>query len=159
MGHYVDEDMCKVKPSIRKTSAIVCVAPDGGIGDFKGNLLYVNKQDMAFFCGFTQGKICLVGYNTYKTLPPLHGREVVLDDRNSLHNIKDTFTGKDVVVIGGSKTYDKYSSQIDELYVTKMVKNPHLAGESFFNFENFEHLKYSEVIMSNKDFTITRYFK
>ena len=44
-----------------KVSAIVCVSPHWGIGDAEGKLLYYNTNDLAFFSGYTQGKVLVVG--------------------------------------------------------------------------------------------------
>lgn len=142
-----------------KVSAIVAVASDYSIGYTDGSLIFHNREDLMFFSGFTQGKICIVGYNTYATLPHLANREVILDTRGDFLNLRDL--GEDVVVIGGAKTYKKYSHQVDELFLTEFDTSPSKEGKDkvFFDIEDFSHLNRGEVITKGKDYQITRLFR
>lgn len=146
-----------------KVQAIVATSPTGCIGVGK-DLIYHNKQDLAFFSGFTQGKACLVGHNTLETLPPLKGREVVKDTRHQIELLKGLVEGKQTVVIGGGKTYRKYAKQIEELYVTEfnLVHEKELTSSGkdlvYFNLKDFSHLDKKEVVMRTKDFFVVKYF-
>lgn len=142
-----------------KVSAIVCVSPDGGIGRLDGSLLYKNPIDMAFFSGFTQGKVLLVGYNTMRTLPKLINRIPSLDHRKIVQDLgwKARVNQCDVVVIGGAKTYAKYADQVQELFVTHMEIPPEVEAEVFFNVDDYAHLNYKGNVFKNKNFTIRRY--
>lgn len=142
-----------------KVSAIVCVSPAGGIGDSDGNLLYKNTADMAFFVGYTLGKICLVGHNTLTTLPKKMNNRVIVLDSGEVKDLKwlSRNDGKDVVVIGGSKTYTKYANQVDELYITTMFEDSKREATTFFDMRTYSHLKDKGVVFKNKDFQIKRW--
>lgn len=145
---------------MHKVSAIVCVSPDLGIGDEGGNLLYRNPTDMAFFCGFTQGKILFVGHNTRITLPDRLSNRVISEDLRDVA-IELGWTARSnqrgVVVIGGGKTYKKYASQVEELFVTYMTTPPERKAHTFFDIGDYKHLTRSELVFKNKDFTIRRF--
>lgn len=142
-----------------KASAIVSVASDYSIGYTDGSLIFRNREDLMFFSGFTQGKICIVGYNTHSTLPHLANREVILDTRGDFLNLRDL--GEDVVVIGGAKTYKKYSKQIEELFLTEFDSTSSEEGKDkvFFDIGDFSHLNRGEVITKGKGYQITRLFR
>lgn len=142
-----------------KVSAIVCVSPTGGIGDVDGNLLYKSTADMAFFVGFTLGKILVVGYNTLSTLPKKMNNRVILPDTRCLKDLKWVARNdmKEVVVIGGAATYTKYANQVDELYVTTMFEESDKEAAAFFDMSAYSHLKDKGVIFKNRDFEIRRW--
>lgn len=164
------EEVIKIDPEFGndttnqfKVQAIVATSPTGCIGVGK-DLIYHNKQDLAFFSGFTQGKACLVGHNTLETLPHLKGREVVKDTRHQIELLKGLVKGKQTVVIGGGKTYRKYAKQIEELCVTEfnLVHEKELTSSEkdlvYFNLKDFSHLDKKEVVMRTKDFFVVKYF-
>ena len=140
-------------------SAIVCVSPTGGIGDVDGNLLYKSTADMAFFVGFTLGKILVVGYNTLQTLPVKMNNRVILQDTRELLDLKWIARNdmKNVVVIGGAKTYTKYTNQVDELYITTMFAESEREATAFFDMSAYPHLEDKGVIFKNRDFQIKRW--
>ena len=142
-----------------KVSAIVAVASDYSIGYNDGSLIFHNREDLMFFSGFTQGKVCIVGYNTYVTLPNLANREIILDTRWDLLDLQGL--GKDVVVIGGAKTYKKYSNQVEELFLTEFDTTSNKDGKEkvFFDIDDFNHLNLGEVITKGKGYQINRLFK
>lgn len=144
---------------MHKVTAIVCVSPTGGIGDSEGNLLYKSAADMAFFVGFTQGKILVVGHNTLTTLPKKMNNRVILPDTRGLRDLKWVARNdmKEVVVIGGAKTYTKYANQVDELYITTMFKESDKEATTFFDMSAYPHLKDKGVIFKNKEFQIKRW--
>ena len=141
-----------------KVSAIVCVSPSGGIGDAEGKLLYYNTNDLAFFSGYTQSKVLVVGYNTARTLPKLTNRCVLEDSRDVEFDLGwlTRNNQSDVVVIGGSATYTKYAPQIEELYVTRMKDDSDKEATAFFDIEDFKHLKNKSVVYKNNEFQIER---
>ena len=140
-------------------SAIVCVSPTGGIGDSDGSLLYKNTADMSFFVGYTLGKICLVGHITLTTLPKKMNNRIVLPDTRELKDLKWLARNdmRDVVVIGGAKTYTKYAPQVGELFVTTMFEDSKRDATTFFDMYAYSHLKEKGVIFKNKEFKIERF--
>lgn len=144
---------------MHKVSAIVCVSPSGGIGDSEGGLLYKSTADMAFFNGYTQGKIILVGHNTLTTLPKKMNNRVILPDTRCLIDLKWLARNdmRDVVVIGGAKTYTKYAPQVEELYVTTMFEESDIEATTFFDMSAYSHLKDKGVIFKNREFRIERF--
>lgn len=142
-----------------KVSAIVCVSPSGGIGDAEGKLLYYNPNDLAFFSGFTQGKVLIVGYNTARTLPKLANRCVLEDFRDVEFDLGwiTRSNQSDVVVIGGSMTYTKYAPQIEELYITRMKEGSSKEATAFFDMKDYSHLKNKSVVYKNNEFQIERW--
>ena len=104
---------------MNKVTAIVAVDSNWGIG-LGQDLLIKNKVDQAFFAGYTMGKTCLVGWNTFQTLPKLTGRLISLDlrDTQDLKRLDHCSPLGEVVVIGGAVTYAKYAEQIEEVYIT-----------------------------------------
>lgn len=142
-----------------KVSAIVCVSPTGGIGDVDGNLLYKSTADMAFFVGFTLGKILVVGYNTLQTLPVKMNNRVILQDTRELMDLKWIARNdmKNVVVIGGAKTYTKYANQVDELFITTMFDDGDREVTTFFDMSLYAHLKDKGTVFKNNEFEIRRW--
>lgn len=142
-----------------KVSAIVCVSPTGGIGDVGGNLLYKSTTDMAFFNGFTQGKVLVVGYNTFQTLPVKMNNRVILQDTRETKDLNWLARNdmRDVVVIGGAATYTKYAPQVDELYITTMFEDSEKEATSFFDMSAYSHLKDKGILFKNKEFQIKRW--
>lgn len=142
---------------MNRVSAIVAVDANWGIG--KGqDLLIKDKVDQAFFAGFTMGKACLVGYNTLQTLPPLSGRDIIEDGRSYLLGLKELYHNAqigEVVVIGGAKTYKKYSKQIETLYVTKFSET--LDSDKYFDVDLFQHLENRVIVFKGKGFIIERW--
>lgn len=144
---------------MHKVTAIVCVSPEWGIGDSDGFLLYKSTADMAFFNGFTQGKIILVGYNTLQTLPVKMNNRVILQDTRELMDLKWLARNdmKEVVVIGGAKTYTKYAPQVEELFITTMFDEGDKEATSFFDMSAYSHLKDRGIVLKNKEFQIRRF--
>lgn len=149
-----------------KVSAIVAVASDGGIGYTNGDLIFRNKEDMMFFSGFTQGKVCIVGHNTYTTLPRLSNRVIIKDARECVRDLKwlSRYEGKDVVVIGGAATYKKYAPQTEELFITKFDSSGEsgegVAGRERVYFEEswYSHLDREELVAKGDGYKIIKKF-
>ena len=142
---------------MRKISAIVAVANNYGIGK-QGELLCKNSADLAFFSGFTQSKVCVVGYNTLEGLPRLPNR-VLIDTGRIVSDLKTLSGGSDLVVIGGGVTYKKYAPQVEELFITKFINCSGEGADVFFCVDSYLHLVNKEVIIKNKEFIIERWWK
>ena len=139
-----------------KIQAIMAVDEKGGIG-FQNKLLKHNSQDLAFFSGLTQGKVCLVGHNTLKTLPKLVNRVIVEDVKGlsptqMFHTLRNS--DKQIVVIGGSKTYEKYSFYIEELYITTHKNFVAEECDTYVNLNSFDHLTNRVTILETKDIKV-----
>lgn len=114
------------------------------------------SEDFKWFKEFTMGKILVVGNKTFDTLPPLRNRNMVVLTSMS-NSYEDTYdpiynTGychrsyedilfinesqKDLVCIGGAKTYSLFLPYITEFYVT------HIRGVNVADtfMPPFEHL-------------------
>ena len=134
----------------------MAVDEKGGIG-FQNKLLKHNSQDLAFFSGLTQGKICLVGHNTLKTLPNLVNRVIVEDDRDLTAQgmfLSLAYSESDIVIIGGAKTYEKYASLTSELYITTHKNFVAEECDTYVNLNSFDHLVNRVTILENKDIKI-----
>lgn len=120
--------------------AIVAVDENGAIGS-DNDLLFRIPDDMCFFRMMTTGKVVLMGRKTWDSLNhhPLPNRiNLVLTNQKSLsadgvncyigneefimNLINEHYDMDDVFVIGGASIYEKYLSQITEIYVTKYYK-------------------------------------
>lgn len=116
---------------------IVAVGPNNEIGA-AGKLLYPNQTDMAFFCGYTQNKLVVMGRKTADSIPGmLPGRDVVCVSRDAsrgldaskcvkhvwngtdFNSLKFLAGGRDIVVVGGAEIYKMFSGKYDEICVTR----------------------------------------
>jgi dihydrofolate reductase len=95
--------------------AIIAHNVFGDIG-LNGSLPWKSREDLRHFKKLTNGCKLLVGYNTSTNLPPLKGREIIIDDR---YNLIET----DLIdwCIGGKKTYEKYCHLFTELHVSIII--------------------------------------
>lgn len=117
----------EIKNKIMK--AILAVNNLGFIG-LNNGLPWRSKSDFKHFKSLTMGGKLLVGWNTYQTLPPLSGREVIL---HSYLN-EDNYQNCDWC-IGGRKTYEKFSSVFTELHISHI--NDNTIGDTLFpDFKN-----------------------
>lgn len=122
-------------------SAIVSVDKNMGIG-YEGKLVVKNPTELAFFSGYTQGKILVAGYNTYHGLPQLPNRDVLCD-------AEVFFPQGDFVIIGGEKTYKKYASFVDGLYITFNDIEAEKV-DTFFPIDYYSHLTEKEVVFKGE---------
>ena len=115
--------------------AIVVVDNKWGIGK-NNDLLFKLPKDLAMYKSKTMGNVCVMGANTYESLPKvaLKGRiNVVLDHLAQVHenaqtvdtlqSLLDTlkkFDTEKVFVIGGASIYKLLIDFCDEAYVTKV---------------------------------------
>ncbi len=105
-------------------SLIAALDDNGGIGN-KGGLPWPhNPEDLRWFKDVTMGKVVIVGHNTYKTLPPLPGRTVlVLERGEEPTRVIDELASSGVeeaVVIGGAKTYRQWLPYVDRFYIGRI---------------------------------------
>ena len=105
-------------------SLIAALDDKGGIG-FKGTLPWPkNSADLKWFKEVTLGKTVIVGHNTYKTLPPLPGRTILVLDRDvtPAHVIAELALAdvEEAVVIGGAKTYRTWLPYVDRFYISRI---------------------------------------
>lgn len=129
-------------------SCIVSVDNNWGIGS-DNDLVVRNPMDLLWFKGFTFGKTLIVGYNTYNSLPPLKHRELVLDPRGKHDYAIELITKRDVVIIGGAKTYRKYAHAVEELLITfNDIIVSH--ADTFFAASAYDHLKTREIVHRGK---------
>ncbi len=96
--------------------AIIAINNKGYIG-LNDKMIWHSKEDFKHFKTMTEHNTCLVGYNTFKNLPDLKNRTVILDQKN--HYITD----KDVWCIGGKKTYEKYMRFFTEVHISVIDNN------------------------------------
>lgn len=160
-------------------SAIVSVGPNMEIGA-GGKLLYPSPIDMAFFCGYTQEKILLMGRKTADTIKsPLPGRRVVCVTKNPREAFKNKFVNmtwdgvdfsmisslaqhNDIVVVGGGEIYRMFEFAYNSVYVTHNA-TPYDGrfgeADTFFPKEVIDQFPFKTKIMSNKseNFEIFRY--
>lgn len=122
-------------------SAIVSVDKNMGIG-YEGSLVVRNPIDLAFFCGMSQGKTLVAGYNTYHGLPQLPNRRVVCE-------ADFWWPEEDFVIIGGEKTYRKYAAFVDELYITFNDIEAEKV-DTFFPIEYYSHLTEKQVVFKGE---------
>ena len=93
--------------------AIIAVNNTGYIG-LNNMLPWSSTDDLKHFKELTMGCKLLVGYNTSSTLPPLKGREIVVDDRNN----KNIDLNSIDWCIGGKLTYEKYCHLFTEIHIS-----------------------------------------
>lgn len=144
---------------------IVATTPDGLIGNTKSpnGLPWHLKKDLEFFKNFTKGKTLIVGGETFKTLPTLTGREIIVVSRSgetfedkqrhtvltSLEDLRPYIMGHEInVVIGGATIYQLLLPFCDHFMVTEVFGN--FTGDVFFPVgkieENFEVVKYTPEV-------------
>lgn len=165
-----------------KITGIVSVGPSLEIGA-QGRLLYPSKTDMAFFCGFTQGKLVVIGRKTAETiLSDLPGRDVLVVSRTpeqaknaspcvggvwdgeDIKKLYEMARGRDIVIAGGAEVYSMFAGFYDEFYVT--INTPKYEGcygpaDAFFGEECLTGLDNVTKIFEDRKncFTICKYHK
>ena len=134
---------------------IVAVDRNWGIG-YQGKLLQHIPEDMKFFREMTEGKIVIMGRETFDSLPgkePLKNRINIVLSRKSdfvsdrvilcksleelFEKIKQ-YPTDDVFVIGGQAIYAQLMPYCDEAYVTK-IDNDYVADKFFVNLDELPH--------------------
>ncbi|PAV30361.1 hypothetical protein CIL05_07775 [Virgibacillus profundi] len=115
-------------------SLIAAVDDSLGLG-FENDLLWKNKEDLAFFKQHTNNKVCIMGRKTYESIgSPLKGRiNIVLTSdktynphpnalvRHNLSEVLHEFRNvPELVCIGGEQLYTTLLPLADRLYLTKV---------------------------------------
>lgn len=98
---------------------IAAVTVDGFIA--RNHLEVTNwSKDLTLFKKQTTGFPVIMGSNTYKTLhQQLEKREMIIVNRNDCpKNILEQLNVERCFVIGGGKTYSRFSSFLTHLYIT-----------------------------------------
>lgn len=155
--------------------AIAAMSENRVIGN-KGQIPWQVSDDFRWFKEFTTNKVLIVGFNTYKALPNLNGRKLIVLDRyrinDSFYNpaidkvvyyasddivvsLDNNYKGE-TIVIGGAKTYNKFMPHITEFYVTH-IKGEY-QGDAFM--PSFEHLfSKQEVVRTFGEHKVIKYVK
>lgn len=113
----------------------------------KGGLPWPSiKEDFEWFKSFTHNQYLVVGSTTYRTLPPLPGRKLLVltdsftdrwfnpfNDTSmctlSYVDILKVAENRDVIVAGGAKTYELFMDVIQEFYITHV--NGEFEGDTY----------------------------
>tara|TARA_B110001454_G_scaffold206928_1_gene217795 strand:- start:23 stop:538 length:516 start_codon:yes stop_codon:yes gene_type:complete len=119
-------------------SLILATDINGGIG-YKNRLPWpLLKKDMEKFKSLTSNNICIMGSNTWNSLPkkPLPNRiNVVLSSHhpsnfpgaqlvlkspisNTIHLLETEFPNKGIFIIGGAQIYKQFRPYADYIYLT-----------------------------------------
>lgn len=121
------------------------------------DLIWHLPNDLKFFKEVTMGKIVVMGFNTYKSLPKkLPGRIMIvltskpIDDDdiivyNNIDELLNDFKNKDLYIIGGASIYKFFVDKADIMYLTEIDATDNMADVYFPNFDkdnwNIEELK------------------
>lgn len=99
--------------------AIIAIGDNGEVGLHSSLPWPHNPADMQWFRNITMGKVCVVGHNTFQTLPNLNGRSVIVMDRDETPaDLVAIYP--DLVVIGGPATYKAWEPYIDRYYIARI---------------------------------------
>jgi len=101
----------------------------GYIG-LNGDLPWRSSADLKHFKELTNGAKLLVGFNTANKLPPLKGREVIVDDRSGVIDLNSIDW-----CIGGKKTYEKYCHLFTELHIS-IINDTTVGDTTYPNLRN-----------------------
>jgi dihydrofolate reductase len=118
------------------------------------------KEDFQWFKEFTVNQYLVVGSTTYRTLPPLPGRKLLVltdsftdrwfnpfNDTSmctlSYVDILKVAEKRDVIVAGGAKTYELFKDAISEFYITHV--NGEYEGDTYMP-ELSKHLKQISLV-------------
>lgn len=122
---------------------IVAASKNDVIGK-DGKLPWRIPEDLKVFKELTMDGVLFAGKNTFASLPPLKGREVVMLNRNTfptLYDMKnDKWAGKKKWLIGGAVMYHLALELdlIDKVYLTTIDRE--YDGDTFFCFEHMRNL-------------------
>ena len=117
------------------------------------------SKDLNLFKKQTMGHPVVVGSNTYKTLEKdLHGREVICVNRNSIpQEVVRSINKERCFIIGGGKTYSRFSSLLTHLYITP---HPYVFNKGVQLFEGKIKelkLKFKNLIVIKKEQGVFQY--
>ena len=125
-----------------------------------GHLVWKLPKDMARFKSLTMGHFCVVGYNTFSTLPILPGIKLIVLSKKHKINTAGIFLASSVEMaidiaktqgedelfcIGGEQIYKIFLPIADVLYITEVLEKHE--GDAFFpRFCEQDYLLLSEEI-------------
>lgn len=109
--------------------AIIAHNELGYIG-LNGDVPWRSSADLKHFKELTNGAKLLVGFNTANKLPPLKGREVIVDDRSVVIDLNSIDW-----CIGGKKTYEKYCHLFTELHIS-IINDTTVGDTTYPNLRN-----------------------
>lgn len=132
------------------------------------------KEDFEWFKQFTNNQYLVVGSTTYKTLPPLPGRKLlVLTDSFeerwfnpmndtamctvSLIDVLKISQKRDIIVIGGAKTYEVFMDFIQEFYITHV--NGTYEGDTYLPLLGESFNQIDHIVTFDKGHRVLRYKK
>jgi len=130
------------------------------------------KQDFDWFKTFTHNQYLVVGSTTYRTLPSLPGRKLLVLTDNftdrwfnpfndtsmctlSYVDILKIAEKRDVIIIGGAKTYEVFMDAIDEFYITHV--NGEYEGDTYMPESSKSLTKSTPFIEFDGGHTVYKY--
>jgi len=91
----------------------VLAVNNGGFIGLNGELPWRSREDLKHFKELTMDGKLLVGYTTSQKLPPLKGREIIIDDET-----KDIDYSQIDWCCGGKYTYEKFCHLFTEIHIS-----------------------------------------
>lgn len=126
----------------------VIVDENLGIG-YENRLLAHIPEDLKHFKEVTSGKVVVMGYNTYLSLPPksrplpnrtnvvLTRKDIELNDVIVKHSveevldmIKEDYPEQEIIIMGGQSIYTQFMPYADKLYITHVFRQ--FKADAFF---------------------------
>lgn len=134
-------------------------------------LIFHIPNDLKYFKKITLNKTVVMGRKTYESIGgPLPNRNNVVLTRDkfnannveTVHNIKDVLSKKEVFVIGGEEIYREFIPYADNIYLTEVDEarkadtyfpkfDKSLYNKEIIKTEKYNDLKYSFVIYKKKN--------
>ena len=113
---------------------IAAVGKQGQLG-LEGSLPWgLHTEDLRWFKKLTMGHVLVVGYNTYRNLPPLPGRTVHCMRRGEKpEEVIEKYKDSEIWVAGGAKTYKQWMPYIERFYISVITYNG--PADVFFPFD------------------------
>jgi dihydrofolate reductase len=136
---------------------IAAVDLNWGIG-YNSELLVKIPEDMKYFKEKTQGKVIVMGRNTFESLPnkkPLEQRINIVLTKNRNYNCEGVilcysleelfielkkYNEEDVFIIGGQSIYAQLISHCDKAYITKIYRE-YVHNKVLVNLDNYDQWK------------------
>jgi dihydrofolate reductase len=129
-------------------SLTVIVDENLGIG-YENKLLAHIPEDLQHFKSITSGKVVVMGYNTYLSLPPhskpLPNRTNVVLTRKDLNidgvivkssveevlqMIEEDYPNQEIIIMGGQSIYSQFLPYADRMYITHVFRK--FEADAFF---------------------------
>ncbi len=148
-----------------KISMIACVGKNLELGK-NNDLIWHLPNDLKYFKEVTNGKIVVMGKNTFKSLPKVlpNRKNVVLNFKddpevfpkevevcNSVFEVLEKYKDylEEVFIIGGASIYKQFLEYADTLYLTEVDEECLDANVYFPNFDKSLYKK--EIVKENHD--------